>query len=108
MAALFLVGGTLGSSGILLFQWVMGRFDRGRAPEVRDYPSEVARLRADVHELENHLANVDARLDFAEKLLGGALTISPAPTRIPTRERRADSEPLADPAPDPSGKTPQE
>ena len=40
-------------------------------------------LRGEVAEIGKHLRNLDARLDFTEQLIGGALPLAPPPARLP-------------------------
>lgn len=72
----FLAGSGLGSTSVLFCQWIVRRFrgDGAEAHQLRD-------LGAGLADLDSQLTNVDARLDFTEKLLGGALTTATAPPR---------------------------
>jgi hypothetical protein len=45
-------------------------------------------LRAGIHDISRHVHNLDARLDFQERLLGGSLVSSTQPERLPPREER--------------------
>jgi len=85
----FLGGGTLGSLVTLTVQWVLGRLGHGRSFDkegnrrtVRMLQGKLRELGNQVANLEGQCANVDIRLDFAEKLLGGSLTASAAPERM--------------------------
>ena len=65
--------------------------------------TEMGLLRSDVHDISRHLHNLDARLDFQERLLGGSLTSSAPPERLPPRAR--DEEPRDE---DPRDEDPEE
>lgn len=82
LLAVFVSGGAVGTAGTLLTQWLVRRFDTPPPRERLDV-ADVDVLRSEVADLGRHLRNLDARLDFTERLLDGALPISPAPTRIP-------------------------
>ena len=94
--AVFVSGGTIGSAGTLLAQWLLRKVDAG-PPELvdRDRTERVA-LRRDVAELHKHFRNMDARLDFTERLLDGALPLSPPPERLPPPEFRGGEESPSD------------
>ena len=84
IVAAFVGGGALGSAGTLLAQWIL----RG-APTAADRglsQGEGERLRRDVVELHRHLHNLDARLEFTERLLDGGLPTAPPPARMPAPE----------------------
>ena len=82
LVAVFLSGGAVGSAGTLLAQWILKKVDGAPAPgRVLDDP-EVAVLRTEVADLGRHLRNLDARLDFTERLLDGALPLAPPPGRM--------------------------
>ena len=83
LLAVFVSGGAIGTAGTLLTQWVWRRFDGPAAAREPVGAAEVDGLRSEVAELGRHLRNMDARLDFTERLLDGALPSSPAPTRLP-------------------------
>lgn len=92
IAAAFVSGGAIGAAGTLLAQWVfrsVGPDPRG-APRGID-PAERNVLREEVAELHKHLRNMDARLEFTERLLDGALPLAPPPTRMPAPELRESS-----------------
>ena len=72
LLAVFVSGGAIGTAGTLLSQWLLKRFD----------VAEVEVLRSEVADLGRHLQNLDARLDFTERLLDGGLPVTPAPARI--------------------------
>lgn len=108
IAAVFVSGGAIGAAGTLLAQWLVGSLGRPSArPEADRAEREV--LRAEVAELHRHLRNMDARLDFTERLLDGALPLAPPPARLPDLDRsdserrsedRAGRPPDHDPAPE--------
>lgn len=102
----FLAGGGLGTSGVLLLQWLVGRFDPDDR-RAKEQARELAGLRNELRELDGQLSNVDARLDFTEKLLGGALSVPPAPARLRERGRRSTGDGSAsEEAPDPEAEGP--
>jgi len=82
LLAVFVSGGAIGTAGTLLSQWLWRRFDGPSTPREPAVATEVGELRSEVAELGRHLRNMDARLDFTERLLDGALPSSPAPTRL--------------------------
>lgn len=81
IAAVFVSGGAIGSTGTLLAQWLIRKLAPGGQPGVLP-ADDRGRLRAEVAELHRHLENMDARLDFTERLLDGALPTSPPPERL--------------------------
>jgi len=83
LLAVFVSGGAVGTAGTLLAQWILRRFVAAPTPPDGLGAREVDTLRAEVADLGRHLRNLDARLDFTERLLDGALPLSPAPPRIP-------------------------
>jgi hypothetical protein len=83
LLAVFVSGGAVGTAGTLLAQWILRRFVAAPSPQEALGAGEVDTLRAEVADLGRHLRNLDARLDFTERLLDGALPLSPAPPRIP-------------------------
>ncbi len=73
--ASFVGGGAMGATGMLLCQWVVRKMSpppqyRLGLMDARD----VEGMKADVADLALRLHSVDARLDFTEQLLGGALS----------------------------------
>ena len=82
LVALFVSGGAVGSAGTLLAQWILRKVD-GDPPRRRalDDP-EMDVLRSELAELGRHMRNLDARLDFTERLLDGALPLAPPPGRM--------------------------
>jgi hypothetical protein len=90
LAAMFVSGGAVGAAGTLLTQWLVRRFD-GETP-VRDGNQQVDALRAEVSAMGRYLVDLDARMDFTERLLDGAL--APAPARTSgTEPAGADTQP---------------
>lgn len=82
--AIFVSGGAMGAAGMLLCQWVLGRL----SPPSRDGMQlgdsrDIEAMRADVADLAIRLHSVDARLDFTEQLLGGALSGTKPPESLP-------------------------
>ena len=85
--ALFVSGGAMGAAGMLLSQWVVGRISPPRRGQ--PHPSEARDLEAiktDLADLAARLHSVDARLDFTEELLGGALSGARPPESLPPEE----------------------
>jgi hypothetical protein len=80
--AVFVSGGAIGATGILLAQWLVKKVDVPASPRQALDTAEMDVLRVDVAEIGRHLRNLDARLDFAEQLLDGALPLSPPPPRL--------------------------
>lgn len=96
IAAVFVSGGAIGSAGTLLAQWIVKGVDPPPAPGRRMEGPERDLLREEVAELHRHVRNLDARLDFTERLLDGALPLAPPPTRMPAPELREDSRPVSE------------
>ena len=74
----------MGAAGILLCQWVVGRMSP--LPQRRLYavdPRDFEVIKVDVADLAVRLHSVDARLDFTEQLLGGALSGARPPAPLP-------------------------
>ncbi len=88
IAAAFISGGAIGSAGTLLAQWILKGVGSGSEPPRRALDPERDILRHEVAELHKHLRNMDARLDFTERLLDGAIPIAPPPERMPAPELR--------------------
>jgi hypothetical protein len=89
LVAVFVSGGAVGTAGTLLTQWLLRRFD-GAPPRDRVAPGDVDALRAEVSEMSRQVRNLDARLDFTERLLDGALTpthTDPEPAELPRSGR---------------------
>jgi hypothetical protein len=79
LLAVFVSGGAVGTAGTLLTQWLLGRVQDERRPGTRRDVMEMDGLRAELSEIGRQVRNLDARLDFTEQLLDGALTLQPAP-----------------------------
>ncbi len=82
--AIFVSGGAMGAAGMLLCQWVVGRMsplsqERLQLGDSRD----IEAMKADVADLAVRLHSVDARLDFTEQMLGGALSGTRPPESLP-------------------------
>ena len=90
IAAVFVSGGAIGSAGTLLAQWILRNVDVGPISQQNLEAAERDALRAEVGELHKHLRNMDARLDFTERLLDGALPLAPPPERLPPPELRSE------------------
>ena len=85
----FVAGSGLGTSGVLLLQWIAGRFDPNRKA-AEETARALDEFRTSLVELDEQVANVDSRLDFTERLLGGALTVAPGPPRLRQGRDRGD------------------
>ena len=85
--AAFVSGGTMGAAGMLLSQWVVRKMS---PPPQRRLDNVDARdiegMKADVADIAVRLHSVDARLDFTEQLLGGALSGAQPPAPLPPPE----------------------
>jgi hypothetical protein len=82
LVAVFVSGGAVGSAGTLLAQWILRKVDDPPSSRRALDAVEVDVLRSEVAELGRHMRNLDARLDFTERLLDGALPLSPPPERM--------------------------
>ncbi len=82
--ATFVGGGAMGATGMLLSQWVVRKMSPPpqQRLDLMD-PRDVEAMKADVADLAVRLHSVDARLDFTEKLLGGALSGAHPPEPLP-------------------------
>ncbi len=94
--ASFVGGGAMGATGMLLCQWVVRKMSpppqyRLGLMDARD----VEGMKADVADLALRLHSVDARLDFTEQMLGGALSGTRPPESLPR--------PQTDPSPGDGG-----
>jgi hypothetical protein len=69
----FVSGGAVGAAGTFLAQWLLGRFDGPPSERVSLEAADVEALRSEVAEMGRQMRNLDARLDFTERLLDGAL-----------------------------------
>lgn len=94
VAAVFLSGGAIGSAGTLLTQWILRKVDTPPGPVRALDAVERDALRAEVAELHKQIRNMDARLDFTERLLDGALSVAPPPKRLRTSDPDAEGEPV--------------
>lgn len=81
LAAVLVAGGAIGSAGTLLTQWILRKVDLA-PPQGQLGAREYRVMRKELADLGRQVRNVDARLDFAEQLLGGALTLAPPPSRL--------------------------
>jgi hypothetical protein len=81
LVAVFLSGGAIGSAGTLLAQWLVKKGDGEPSPRQALDAAEMDVLRNEVAEIGRHIRNLDARLDFTERLLDGALPLAPPPGR---------------------------
>jgi hypothetical protein len=82
LVAVFVSGGAIGSVGTLMAQWILKKVDAPPSARQRLEGAEVDVLRAEVADMGRHMRNLDARLDFTERLLDGALPLAPPPPRI--------------------------
>jgi hypothetical protein len=82
IAVVFVSGGAIGSAGTLLAQWILGKVDGAPTPRRKLEDAELEALRSEVDELGRQFRNLDARLDFTEQLLGGAIPLAPPPGRL--------------------------
>ena len=82
--AIFVSGGAMGAAGIVLCQWVVGKVSpRSQERLQLGDPRDIEAMKADVADLAVRLHSVDARLDFTEQLLGGALSGTRPPEALP-------------------------
>ncbi|HSG47653.1 MAG TPA: hypothetical protein VLA43_07580 [Longimicrobiales bacterium] len=87
IAAVFVAGGAIGSVGTLLAQWVVRKVGDEAKPRPALDDREIALLRSEVYDLGRQFQNLDARLDFQEKLLGGDSPTDLPPERLMPPER---------------------
>ncbi|MDH3207533.1 MAG: hypothetical protein OEO79_13110 [Gemmatimonadota bacterium] len=80
--AVFVSGGAIGAAGTLLAQWLVKKVDGPPSSRQALDAAEMDVLRSEVAEIGRHMRNLDARLDFTERLLDGALPLSPPPGRL--------------------------
>ena len=80
----FVGGGAMGATGMLLCQWVVRKMSPPPQPrlDLMD-PRDFEGMKADVADIAVRLHSVDARLDFTEQLLGGALSGARPPESLP-------------------------
>ena len=82
--ATFVGGGAMGATGMLLCQWVVRKMSPPPLAQLGSMdPRDVEVMKADVADLAVRLHSVDARLDFTEQLLGGALSGARPPEALP-------------------------
>ncbi len=82
--ASFVGGGAMGAGGMLLCQWVVRKMSPPPLYQLGSMdPRDVEVMKADVADLAVRLHSVDARLDFTEQLLGGALSGARPPEPLP-------------------------
>ncbi len=79
LVAVFVSGGAIGSAGTLLAQWLVRKVDSDAGDRRGLADAERAALRSELDEIHRHMHNVDARLDFTERLLDGALPLARPP-----------------------------
>ncbi len=82
----FVSGGTMGAAGMLLSQWVVRKMSPPPQRRLDNVDArDIEAMKADVADMAVRLHSVDARLDFTEQLLGGALSGArpPAPLAPP-------------------------
>ena len=92
--AIFVSGGAMGAAGTLLGQWVLKKISGPPPRQVSPAdPRELELLKGEVADMAVRLHSVDARLDFTEQLLGGALLGSSAPEPLPAAETSDPPEP---------------
>lgn len=85
--ALFVSGGAMGAAGMLLSQWVVGRMSPSRRGQLHSTDArDIEAMKADVADIATRLHSVDARLDFTEELLGGALSGARPPDSLPPQQ----------------------
>ena len=82
LVAVFVSGGAIGAAGTLLAQWLVKKVDGPPDPRQALDAAEMDVLSAEVAEMGRHIRNLDARLDFTERLLDGALPLAPPPSRL--------------------------
>jgi hypothetical protein len=81
LVAVFVGGGAIGSAGTLLTQWILKKVDGSHPARRASDAADLDALRSEVAELGHQMHNLDARLDFTERLLDGALPLAPPPGR---------------------------
>jgi len=82
LVAVFVSGGAIGSAGTLLAQWLVKKVEGPPSPRQALEAAELDVLRSEVADIGRHIRNLDARLDFTERLLDGALPLAPPPGRL--------------------------
>ena len=83
--AVFIMGGTMGAAGTVLCQWILGKMSgpAGRGRVGAGDRMELEGLKDELADISVRLHSVDARLDFTEQLLGGALSGARPPEPLP-------------------------
>ena len=82
--AVFVMGGTMGAAGTVLCQWILGKMSGPAARRIGTGNSqELELLKDELADISVRLHSVDARLDFTEQLLGGALSGARPPEPLP-------------------------
>jgi hypothetical protein len=94
--AVFVTGGAVGTVGTLLAQWLVQRVDIGLPKAQNTALVEHAAMRTELTRLRHHVRNMEARLDFTEQLLDGALPLAPAPERFPSEDLIGEDDPSSD------------
>lgn len=112
--AAFVRGGTMGASGMLLPQWVVRKMSPPPQRQLNGLDErDVDGMKADVADLSLRLYSMDARLDFTEQLLGGALSgarppqpLAPPQQAAPPQSAptRLQADPNAEAASDPTSR----
>ena len=82
VAAVLISGGAIGAAGTLLAQWIIRKVDGSGPPRDALDAAGMDVLRSEVATIVRHVRNMDARLDFTEQLLGGALHPEQPPPRL--------------------------
>ena len=83
IAAVFISGGAVGTTGTLVAVWLLRKFEAPPQPPPRLHRVEFEELRSDIWDMSRRLHNIDQRLDFQEQLLGGVSPTTTPPPRIP-------------------------
>ena len=91
LVAVFVAGGAIGSAGTLLTQWILSKVDLA-PPQGELGAPEYGVMRKEIAELGRQMRNGDARLDFTELLLGGALPLAPPPSRLAALDEEPEAE----------------
>ncbi len=100
----FVGGGAMGATGMLLCQWVVRKMSPPpqQRLDLMD-PRDLEGMKADVADLAVRLHSVDARLDFTEQLLGGALSGARPPESLTAPQAPAPQAPPPQAPPEQSG-----
>jgi hypothetical protein len=86
LIAAFVGGGAIGSTGTLLAQWLLRPVDGQPTPRQALDAAEMEVIRSEIADMGRHMRNLDARLDFTERLLDGAIPLVPPPGRLDEEE----------------------